>query len=330
MASPELIILDVGHGNCAILRDTDGVIVIDCAVGATLIETLERLEIREIAHVIISHADEDHIAGIITLLLNKNIRVNNIYLNSDASKRTEIWRGLRIAIKDARERSDIKVFIEITTELTSQLNVGQVNIEILAPTPEIAMSGAGGEDLEGRRLTSNSVSAVIGLIHNSYRVAILAGDIDEVGLNNLLQEYNDANSDVLIFPHHGGYPGGSDSRNFARLLCSLVRPKLVIFSIGRGRFGNPRREIVQSVRSVVPETHILCTQLSVNCAATIPDTEIHHLTDLPARGRSRNGCCGGTILIRINGDRTAYTPASILHREFINNYVPTPLCLESM
>lgn len=42
---PELIVLDVGHGNCAILRDTEAVTVIDCPPGTTLLDTLEQLEI---------------------------------------------------------------------------------------------------------------------------------------------------------------------------------------------------------------------------------------------------------------------------------------------
>ena len=48
MDFPELTILDIGHGNCAVLKDTEGVIIIDCADGATLIHTLSHLSIQEI------------------------------------------------------------------------------------------------------------------------------------------------------------------------------------------------------------------------------------------------------------------------------------------
>ncbi|MEH2133460.1 MAG: hypothetical protein V7K86_23110 [Nostoc sp.] len=44
----------------------------------------------------------------------------------------------------------------MTTTKTGSLNIGSVNIEILAPTPELNLGGAGGTDLQGRRLTSNS------------------------------------------------------------------------------------------------------------------------------------------------------------------------------
>ncbi len=39
MDLPELIVLDVGHGNCAILLDTKAVTVIDCPPAITLLET---------------------------------------------------------------------------------------------------------------------------------------------------------------------------------------------------------------------------------------------------------------------------------------------------
>jgi competence protein ComEC len=326
MDLPELIILDVGHGNCAVLRDTDGVVVIDCPHGSTLIDALEHRSIKEISHVLISHADADHIAGIINLLSDENIRIHNIHLNPDPLKKTEIWQDLRIALKDARKRSGTVVSSELTTTKTGKLNIGQVEIQVLAPTPELILGGAGGKDLQGRRLTSNSISAVIGIAHNSCRIAILAADIDGVGFENLLQEERDLRADILVFPHHGGKPGGEDSKAFTQRLCSLVKPNLVIFSIGRGRFGNPRQEIVEGVVASVPEAHILCTQLSQQCAASLPSSEHTHLNSLPAKGRVSNTCCGGTVSIKIDGSKTTYAARIALHREFIDNKVPTPVC----
>src|SRR5579884_2486781 len=67
MDLPELIVLDVGHGNCALVRDIHGTIIIDCPLGSTLMKTLRQLNIREIASVLLSHADEDHIGGVMNL-----------------------------------------------------------------------------------------------------------------------------------------------------------------------------------------------------------------------------------------------------------------------
>src|SRR3954468_12337479 len=85
MSSPEIYFLDVGHGNSTVLRDSDGAMVIDCPQTSTLLETLEASGILDLSYVIVSHADDDHVAGIITLLLCEHVRVREVYLNPDAS-----------------------------------------------------------------------------------------------------------------------------------------------------------------------------------------------------------------------------------------------------
>lgn len=322
--SPELIILDVGHGNCALIKDTNDVMVIDCPPGGTLAETLEHLSIKEILHILISHSDADHIAGIVDILSNEDIKIHNVHINPDAIKTSEIWTDVRIALQDARKRSGIQVSSELTTTKTGNLNIGSVEIEILAPTPELILSGAGGKDLQRRRLTSNSISAVVGIVHDSHRVAILAADIDNVGFDNLIQDQNNLSADILVFPHHGGKPGGGNAKAFAQQFCSYIQPKLIIFSIGRNRFKNPHTEIIEGLRFVVPDAHILCTQLSKQCAANVPISESTHLGKLPAKGLINNSCCGGTITIKIQGRETTYDEMN-LHKKFIDQ-VDSPIC----
>ncbi|HYT44420.1 MAG TPA: MBL fold metallo-hydrolase [Methylomirabilota bacterium] len=327
MDLPELIVLDVGHGNCAILRDTNAVTVIDCPPALTLLETLERLGISTIDQVLISHADVDHVGGLINLL--EDVIVRNIYINPDADKKSRIWKDIRIALGLAEERGT-EVHVGLTSQWTKKFNSGQIEIEILAPSTEIALSGAGGDDSEDHKLTSNSMSVVVGLMHNSQRVAILPGDIDDRGLDNLLVKQRDIEAQILIFPHHGGLPGGKiNGHDFARKLCALVKPHLIVFSIDRDRFKNPREDTMQGVLSVVPNAHIVCTQLSRKCAAELPDSNFDHLTSLPAMGRARGKCCGGTISIKINGKQSTYAPLFTLHRNFVSNKsnVTEPMCL---
>ncbi|MFB2920255.1 ComEC/Rec2 family competence protein [Aerosakkonema sp. BLCC-F2] len=324
MDSPELIILDVGHGNCALIRDANDVIVIDCPPGGTLIEALEHLSVKEILHILISHSDADHIAGIIDLLSNENIKIHNVHLNPDAVKKSEIWLDLRTALQDARKRFKTNVSSELTTTKTGKLNIGSVNIEVLAPTPELILGGAGGTDLKKRKLNSNSISAVIGISHDTHRVAILAGDIDNVGFANFAEDRNNCHADILVFPHHGGRLGSGDPKIFAQEFCTFIQPKLIIFSIDRNRFGNPRIEIIEGLRSVLPDAYILCTQLSQQCAASPPSSKPAHLNTLPARGLISNSCCGGTITLKIDGSNTIYAEMA-LHKEFINQ-VTTPIC----
>lgn len=323
MASPELLILDVGHGNCAVLIDGEDAAVIDCAPGATLTKTLKQLQVHEVQHVLISHVDRDHSAGLTGLLLNGVVR--NVYLNPDSRRDSKTWQGLRIALKIASERFGTQIHHSLSASLPGVLHCGQVKVEILSPSFEMATSGVGGEDLEGHELTANSMSAVVGLTHKDCRVALLPGDIDEIALTNLLQTQQ-IKAKILVFPHHGGRPKAIAGDEFARRLCEAVEPELVLFSIGRERFSNPREDVVKGVKSVAPRSHILCTQLSRRCAESIPDTEFTHLSDLPAAGNASKRCCGGSVSVKLEGVSTEYVP-SITHEQFVNDFVPLPMCM---
>jgi hypothetical protein len=35
-------------------------------------------------------------------------------------------------------------------------------------------------------------------------------------------------------------------------------------------------------------------------------------------------CCGGTVVVKINGKETTYTPGVKIHKDFINSKVATP------
>ena len=231
-----------------------------------------------------------------------------------------------------------EVYPSLTSSLSRKIRSGQIEIEILAPSSAVSLGGAGGQDLEGRNLTSNSMSVVIGLMDHSYRVALLPGDMDEVGLDNLLKMQRDIQAQILIFPHHGGSPGNTNGYEFAQKLCNLVKPDLVVFSLERNRhFGrnheeNPRDDIMKGVVSAAPYAHIMCTQLSGKCAAREPLSDFSHLNNLPASGFLSNSCCGGTIHIRINGKQTTYAPLLASHREFVSNKVKvsTPICLQHL
>ena len=300
-ASPELLILDVGHGNCVVLNDTAGVIIIDCAPGTTLKETLDQLGITEISSVLISHADEDHVAGLIGLLQDPQITVQHIYINPDAVKLSDLWYDVRVTFREARKTKTTEIHPQLTIDLTGSLDTGEVHVEVLAPSQELALSAVGGKDLEGRKVTSNSMSAVIGLSHNGRRVALITGDLDRSGLENLLEDGVDMKAEILVFPHHGGKPGPADGGQFARDLCSTVEPSIVVFSMARSRSGFPRPEVVGGVLTAVPQAHIACTQLSQECSNDLP-LGSNHLMNYPARGREKNTCCAGTLRVGMSDD----------------------------
>ena len=301
--------------------------MIDAGLGPALLEFLTQCRITTVDTVLISHADQDHIGGLLGLLGHRDIEVKRILLNPDAAKRTKIWQALRFAVEERRKNRELQVETQLTLSSSISLSCDEVQIEVLAPAPEITMSGAGGIDLAGRLLTSNSMSAVVKFSVNDSAEVLLFGDLDEVGLDNLLRDHPEPKARVLVFPHHGGHSGGNNDFQFAKMLCDAVQPSLVVFSIGRGKYATPRPAIVQGVRASVPTAHIACTQLSANCAASLPTISPSHLADWYAQGRVANKCCAGTVNIALGDQSLTYQPDLQRHRKFVTDWASDALCI---
>jgi competence protein ComEC len=322
-----LSIVDVGHGNCAVLVDTNGTVVIDAGPGTALLEFLQKEGINKVDVVLISHADKDHIEGLIALVSSGRFELGVIRINSDALKTSKLWDDLLYSLNKAHIAGAVDFNPSLTIADTGKLDQGEVHIEILAPNLYIAGRGPGSRDRASRRLTSNSISAVIRLLKDGEPIATFTGDLDSVGLTNLLEDTVDCTAPVLVFPHHGGKPGDANMTAFVQRLVALVRPQTVIFSIRRGgKFSNPQPEIVTALRQHTPNVRIACTQLSTHCAADLPPTQPTHLTDQYAQGRQANSCCGGTFVIKLDDENRQFLPLSADHTDFIQQHAETALC----
>jgi len=327
MSDPTVSILDVGHGNCAVLTD-DKVVVIDAGPGATLLDFLEKEGIKQVDVVLISHADEDHIKGLVSLLESKTVAVQLVRINSDALKGSPTWNDLTYLLDEANKAGDIRFDVGLTTNQTGQFDTATIRIEILAPSPGLAVKGPGSKDHKGRKLTTNSNSAVVRLLRNGKPLLLLPGDIDEIGLANLLESNSDISAEIAVFPHHGGGAGSTDLSTFASGFCTASKPGKLVFSIGRGKYDTPRPEIVEAVRSLLPEIRILCTQLSKHCASQLPSTEPNHLSGKVSKGSESRRCCAGTISLTLAENETSVFPILGAHLDFIANSAPTALCVK--
>ena len=330
MDLPKLTVLDVGHGQCVILEDGDGVLLFDAGRGTTLSTFLEQNEISTIDAVVISHADADHIGGLTSLLLKKEVLVRQIYINADAIKDSDTWFYLRRAVSDAMVRG-LKVTVGVTTATTApEFQREGLTVEVLAPDPAVTMAGPGGKDLQGRTLNSNSMSVVTRIFYLENPQAVIAGDLDGTGLQNLLEHRDKFPARLLVFPHHGGLPGDMDSAKFTSLVCEAVQPEVVVFSTGRGSYATPRPEIIAGIRSTLTAPQIACTQLSENCAESVPDFGSSHWNSIVARGRQRRACCAGSIQVTLQENSMEVTPSRDKHHAFILQHAPSALCIRNL
>jgi competence protein ComEC len=326
MRKPSLFILDVGHGSSAVLVDRKGVVVIDAGPRTALLEFLKREDITDLSAVLISHADTDHIEGLISLIESEELTVKRVRLNSDSEKGSKLWRDLLYLLDKGHAAKKLDFDVALTTRNSGDFDQGRVHIEILAPSLILAGIGPGGTDANGRMIRSNSLSAVFRLTLADRPVALIPGDLDDVGLCNLLEDGKDPSAPFAVFPHHGGKPGDVDVARFVRNFCSAVRPQTVVFSIGRGKYGMPRRDVVLGVQKALPGVRVVCTQLSEDCAATLPAAQPSHLTDSFAQGKRQLQCCAGTIQVRLHGAALTILPSQAEHLAFIRQSAPKALC----
>jgi len=320
MTSSRLAILDVGHGSSAVL--TNGVVtsVFDAGLGGVLVDFLRDSGINAIDHVFISHADADHIAGLVGLLASGSISVRKIYLNPDSDRTSKIWGDLKSVLIEAQSKGTI-VINGLSTTIPGKVVAADCEIHILAPEPVLALSGTGGATVTGQKVTAHTLNAVIRVVCGPESIALFPGDLDELGLKEMEQHQKSLPANTLIFPHHGGIPG-KDAVAFTSALCKLVTPKVVVFSIGRGKHKTPRPEVIAAIRQTLPGVYIACTQLSERCAATPPKTPAAHLNSEAALGRERNHCCAGTIVI----ESASFSPNQDQHTEFVKMVALTALC----
>ncbi len=326
-----LCFLDVGHGNSTvIIAEEDSIVVVDTGRRGSLSKFLLEQGITHIHSIYLSHADADHIGGLVGMLATKKVSIDYVYVNSNALKNSKVWDDLVHELDCAHNAGRLEFRTELVSGHREELP-GGVSVEVLGPSRYLATKGAGSTNRSRTRIHTNSVSVVIAISVGSSRVALLPGDIDGVGLDDLFRNLQqDIHSRILVYPHHGGSPGtGTTQKEHAKKLLSKVRPDLVIFSIGRGMYSTPNPDVVGQLRQLLPETRIVCTQLSEHCADQLPAVSSTHLSGVFAAGHEHGACCGGTVVVPLD-NVSAVQPQKIPHIEFIQNQAPTSLCFDHL
>ncbi|MDQ1685597.1 MAG: competence protein ComEC [Frankiaceae bacterium] len=318
-------ILDVGHGNATIIRDEDAVAVVDAPPGETLPDELLRTHTARVEHLVLSHADRDHLGGAVALLSHDTISIGRLWFNPDAQKTSDTWQDLRTLAFNRHELGTLDVSTDLNAGHGAIVLSDGVDLQIIHPDIGLAGTGPRPSTHPEGRLDANTFSAVVRVVVGGVPTALVAGDVDRSGLDRILARGVDIRADLLVFPHHGGSPRSGDDRAFARDLVAAVGPTTVVFSLGRHRWRNPLPEIVAGVRDAAPHARIACTQLSKRCAADPGPYDTGHLGPTVAAGRSGGICCAGSTLFERHEEALVDARADA-HATFIQATVPMPHC----
>ena len=254
----ELHIVDVKHGNAAILVDSKQITIFDVGLKQRLLQYLLDNNINNIDTIIISHADADHAGGLIDILVDENIHINHIYVNTDPKQKSETWRAIKSALKKAAESNEV-IVRNIHTGTSQEFNSGLINIEIVAPDTDTLLTGIGGEDANGNVINRHSLNVVVKLGDNGRDLILLPGDINNDGLRLIENNGISIETEVMIFPHHGGSPGSKNPIEFTETIYEMVNPDVVVFSVGDRHRNHPREEILKKIMDLDNNCEMLST-----------------------------------------------------------------------
>lgn len=268
---PEVRVLDVGQGLSVLVRHRRQVLLYDTgpavpgvfsAVESTILPNLQKLGVRHIDHLVISHGDSDHAGGLGLLLGSLPVG--------------------RIIVGDSDALEGVEVPDEVPVDLCPQARMQLGELELAFWRNPGAVSG-------------NDASCVLVVRHSMRGIEwLLPGDITDsveaAFLASLERGAGKPGQRVLVAPHHGSRTSSS-----AALVHSL-KPDYVIYTAGyRHRYGHPHPEVVARYRQVGAVALNTACSGGITLKSTPEGLEVHEMrSDSPfwigGRGLTRDQC----------------------------------------
>ena len=225
--------IDVGQGdssliitpqNKTILIDGGGSSSSDFDVGKrTLIPYILDRGFSKIDVVIISHFDQDHIGGILTLL--QELKIGKVYI----SKQTEESENYKKFLEIVNERK-IKVYEVVAgNRIRIEKNL---YFDVLWPTRNQITTNV---------LNNNAI--VCNLKYKDFSM-IFTGDIEEIAEKEILELYSKnkkiLNANILKVGHHGSKTSSTSE------FLNVVKPQVAVVGVGKkNKFGHPNGGVLQ-------------------------------------------------------------------------------------
>jgi competence protein ComEC len=223
-----LVACDVGQGDgLAIRTGRKSAIVVDSGPApAAMRGCLDRLGIRRVPLLIITHFHADHVEGLIGVMQHR--RIAQIWVSPLAPASPLAARVRQQALQRG---------IPLNAPLFgTRASVGQAELQVLGPVNHVAVD----QDESSKQ---NDSSLVI-MVKTAGLRLLLTGDVEPPGQQAIMSAGMDLQADVLKIPHHG-----SAQQEAAFIAASHAR--LAIASAGLDNdYGHPAPRTVQLVRSL--------------------------------------------------------------------------------
>jgi competence protein ComEC len=215
----QISFIDVGQGDSILMQDPHGFdVLIDggpTAAGLRVVDYLRSLGVTELEVILNTHADADHVGGLVAVLGASDISVGTIYYNGyDGS--TATWNNF-VAAANAHS------IPMVAAQFPGILTWGDFTVYILNPAPGL-------NDPE-----QNDVSVVARIDFNTTRF-LFPGDINSTIEATVVARETPVAAQVLKVAHHGSKYSSS-----APFLAAVDADNGVI-SVGQNSYGHPAPE----------------------------------------------------------------------------------------
>ncbi len=245
----EVVMFEVGEADCHLIKYpyNKNTILIDTGkneykIKNEVIPYLKSIGIKKIDYLIITHGDEDHIGGSITLI--NNFQVKNVILNKGTF--TDLEKEL---VKNLNKK-----------KIPYQININKINLS----NHTIYL-------LNNTKYNNENDNSIITYFTYQKYKFLYMGDASITTEDNLLENYNLNNISILKVGHHGS--NTSSSKDF----ISQINPSISLISVGENNiYHHPNKEVINNLsKSRIYRTDInKMVKLTINSKGILKVTTI--------------------------------------------------------
>lgn len=232
----EINFVDVGQGDCTfivtprnktILIDGGGSSSDEFDVGkSTLLPYILDKGYTKIDYIFISHFDQDHVGGILTIL--QEIKVKKVIISKQEENSENYQKFLEIIKEKGVSVAIVKMGDRVKIE-------NGIYFDILWPTSE---------QIQENKLNNNSL--VMKMYYHNFSV-LFTGDIEKEAEKKILETYksekNKLVSNVLKVAHHGS------KTSTIKEFLDTVNPQIALIGVGKNNmFHHPSEEIIDKLK----------------------------------------------------------------------------------
>ena len=338
MYAAECYFLDVGQASAHIIDVGLGrAVVIDCGGPFNVaLELLDRLGIKRIVAIALTHNHVDHSEGICRVVEQYRKQIDLIaFLQDDRAQRLMKRRVLQFLFREVKQKN-IPEPICIQRQADRRYLYQSTNVAVEMVYPDFM------ENLEAQATGQGNACSAVLRLHCGTRKIVFPGDAElNVWKTIRAKRSTPITCDVLAVPHHGGqivrHKRAKESDDdfykairpeYDWLYKHCIRPEYAIISAGTGNSHNhPIGVHLDALRDA--GVKMLCTQITERCHGDLSclTSAVLQPQCLPgdAKGPNSAVACAGTILVQMGPDMVTVDRFD-LHRQAVQKHVPSARC----